>query len=128
MTRYSLGGLVLVLVLVGGSVPPAHATIPVVDVAAIGQLVQQITMWVQDAAYQVKQIANCSPSNSSSSSSSSSNGFAGCLESDDVNITVMTSYNADGNISSITAMNAMTGNQTTEYLYGTTLTDSARIS
>jgi YD repeat-containing protein len=33
-------------------------------------------------------------------------------------------YNADGNVESITAVNAFTGNQTTQYVYGTSLSDS----
>ena len=37
----------------------------------------------------------------------------------------MTGYNADGNVSTITAVNSATGNQVTTYVYGTTLTDSA---
>ena len=35
-----------------------------------------------------------------------------------------TEYNADGNVSAIIAENSVTGNQTTQYVYGTTLTDS----
>ena len=53
-----------------------------------------------------------------SSSSSSSGG------SDDANLTVETAYNADGQVSQITAVNAVTGDQTTKYVYGTTLSDS----
>ncbi|MBM3998456.1 MAG: hypothetical protein FJ297_02750 [Planctomycetes bacterium] len=62
---------------------------------------------------------NCS--GSSSSSSGSSSGFP---ESVDVDITIRTAYNADGNVSTITADNAISGNQTTEFVYGTTLSDS----
>ena len=69
-------------------------------------------------------IQNCTGSSSSSSSSSSSTSSSDCPGSDDTNVTVITSYNADGNVSSITAVNAITGNQTTEYVYGTTLSDS----
>jgi YD repeat-containing protein len=68
-------------------------------------------------------IMNCGASSSSSSSSSSS-GSAGCLPSQDQNVTVETAYNADGNVASITAENSITGNQTTQYVYGTTLSDS----
>jgi len=68
----------------------------------------------------VKQILNCIDASSSSSSSSSS-GFAG---TDDTNVTVETAYNAEGNIASITAKNTITGNQVTQYIYGTTLADS----
>ena len=69
---------------------------------------------------QVKQIMNCIESSSSSSSSSSSD----CPDSDDTNVTVETAYNADGNVASITAKNSTTGDQTTQYIYGTTLADS----
>ena len=58
----------------------------------------------------------------SSSSSSSSSG--GCPPSVDANVTVDTAYNADGNIKSLTARNATTVDQKTDYTYGTTLTDS----
>jgi len=57
-----------------------------------------------------------------SSSSSSSGGL--CQASDDTNIAVQTAYNADGNVSAITAENSVTGNQVTQYIYGTTLADS----
>jgi RHS repeat-associated protein len=42
----------------------------------------------------------------------------------DTNITVLTTYNADGNTASITALNSNTGSQTTQYVYGTTLENS----
>jgi len=42
----------------------------------------------------------------------------------DVNRTTQTSYNADGNVATLTAWNSQTGNQTTNYTYRTTLTDS----
>lgn len=42
-----------------------------------------------------------------------------------MNITVLTTYNADGNVASITALNSNTGSQTTQYIYGTTLSNSA---
>ena len=70
---------------------------------------------------QVKVILNCTGNSSSSSSSSSS---SDCPTSDDTDVTVITAYNADGNVSSITAVNSITGNQTTQYIYGTTLSDS----
>jgi len=80
------------------------------------------TCFEYDAAgRQVKQVLNCVEISSSSSSSSSS----GNLESDDTNVTVLTAYNADGNVSSITAKNSFTGDQVTQYVYGTTLSDSA---
>jgi RHS repeat-associated protein len=71
-----------------------------------------------DAGRQVRQVMNCIDTGSSSSSSS------GALESVDTNVTVLTAYNADGNVASITAVNAFTGNQVTQYVYGTTLSDS----
>jgi YD repeat-containing protein len=61
--------------------------------------------------------------NPQASSSSSSSG--GCSPSADENVTVETAYNADGNVSSITVKNASTGDQVTQYVYGTTLSDSA---
>ena len=73
---------------------------------------------------QTKTIMNCSTGSSNSSSSSSSSS-GGCTASDDVNVTVITAYNADGNVASLTAVNSNTGNQTTQYAYGTTLTDSS---
>ncbi|MDB5337519.1 MAG: hypothetical protein JWN70_3138 [Planctomycetaceae bacterium] len=65
--------------------------------------------------------ANYRPQSSSSSSSSSS---GTCEHSDDENIRLAYAYNADGNLSAMTAFNSHTGNQTTQYLYGTTLEDS----
>ncbi|QGQ25646.1 hypothetical protein F1728_24495 [Gimesia benthica] len=56
--------------------------------------------------------------------SSSSSSSSGCPESLDANIIVTTDYNADGNISNIVANNSLSGNQTTTYTYGTTLSDS----
>ena len=73
-----------------------------------------------DAGRQTKQILNCVVGSSSSSSSSSS----GVPESDDTNVTIETAYNADGNVASITAKNGVTGDQVTQYVYGTTLSDS----
>ena len=76
-------------------------------------------MEYDDAGRQTKIVQNWTGGSSSSSSSSS-----GPFESDDTNVTVLTAYNADGNVSSITAVNALTGDQTTQYVYGTTLSDS----
>ncbi|MCA9228669.1 MAG: hypothetical protein KDA47_23800, partial [Planctomycetales bacterium] len=64
---------------------------------------------------QTKQIQNCVEASSSSS---------GQYDSDDLNVTVETAYNADGNVRSITAKNPITGDQVTQYVYGTTLSDS----
>lgn len=72
-----------------------------------------------DARRRTKQIANFVAAGSISSTSATD-----CSASDDTNFTIETAYNADGNVSSITAVNAATGNQTTRYIYGTTLTDS----
>jgi RHS repeat-associated protein len=67
-----------------------------------------------------------SSSGSSASAASSSSSTAGntCTASEDANVSVTTTYNADGNVSSVTASNANTGPQTTQYVYGTTLSDS----
>jgi len=78
------------------------------------------TRFEQDAVgRETKRIMNYVVSSSSSSSSS-----GGCAPSADTNVTVETAYNADGNVSSITAKNSTTGDQTTQYVYGTTLSDS----
>ncbi len=74
-----------------------------------------------DAGRRTASILNYLPSTSSSSSSSSG---ATCQDSDDTNVTVRTTYNADGNVSSIKAENSATGDQVTQYVYGTTLSDS----
>lgn len=71
------------------------------------------------AGRQTKVVMNCASGSSSSSSSS-----GGCAAPDDVNVTVLTAYNGDGNVSSLTAINGATGNQTTQFVYGTTLDDS----
>ncbi len=42
----------------------------------------------------------------------------------DINKTTNFTYNADGNLATLTAINADTGNQVTTYVYGTTLTHS----
>ena len=42
----------------------------------------------------------------------------------DVNVTVLTGYNADGNVWSITTKNYVTADQVTQYVYGTALADS----
>lgn len=73
------------------------------------------------AGRQTASIMNYLPSTSSSSSSSSS---GACQASDDTNVTVRTAYNGDGNVSTITAENSATGDQVTQYIYGTTLSDS----
>jgi len=78
------------------------------------------TRFEQDAVgRETKRIMNYVASSSSSSSSS-----GGCAPSVDTNITVETAWNADGNVKTIKAKNTTTGDQTTEYVYGTTLTDS----
>ena len=43
----------------------------------------------------------------------------------DVNVTVLTLYTPDDTVAELTAVNPATGNQTTRYLYGTTLATSA---
>ena len=69
-----------------------------------------------DVGREIRRIDNCV-----SSSSSSAGGFPASL---DANVTVETAYNADGNVSKLTAKNSLTGDQVTEYVYGTTLSDS----
>lgn len=69
--------------------------------------------------------ANYRPHSGSSSSSVSSSSSGGtCEPSDDENIKVAYAYNSDGKLSAMTAFNSRTGNQTTQYGYGTTLEDS----
>lgn len=53
-----LVGVLVVFLLCGGMPSAADAAVPVVDMAAIGHLITQIGMWVQDAALQAQQIAN----------------------------------------------------------------------
>lgn len=74
-----------------------------------------------DAGREVERVENYQPASSSSSSGAS----GGCPPSDDVNRTTSRTYNADGNLATLTASNAATGSQTTTYIYGTTLPDSA---
>ena len=57
-------------------------------------------------------------------SSPSSGSSGGCPESADANRIAVISYNADGNIATLSAHNSQTGTQTTTYTYGTTLADS----
>jgi len=63
-------------------------------------------------------------SSSSSSQSQSESSSDHCPPSEDVDRTTVTTYNADGNVATLTAWNADTGDQTTAYVYGTTLADS----
>ena len=78
-----------------------------------------ITRMANDAAgREIQRIMNYQ------ASSSSGGGGAGCEDSSDTNVTVEMTYTADGNLSTLTALNAYTGNQTTQYIYGTTLADS----
>jgi len=81
-----------------------------------------VTCFSYDAVgREIQRIMNCLGSSSSSSSSSSS---TDCPPSLDTNITIQTVYNGDGNVAQITALNSRTGNQTTKYIYGTTLASS----
>jgi long-subunit fatty acid transport protein len=48
---------------------------------------------------------------------SSSSSSVGCPASDDVNVTVQTTYTPDGDVATLTAVNAITGNQVTTYTY-----------
>ncbi len=82
-----------------------------------------------DVGREVQRILNCqtgssSSSSSSSSGSSSSSSSGGCASSYDTNVTVLTAYNADGNVSQVTAVNAATGNQVKQFVYGSTLAAS----
>lgn len=72
-----------------------------------------------DSGRQIEFIENY---HSSSGSSSSSSG--GCDPSDDTNRTTQFTYTPDGQQSTMVAINSRTGNQTTTYTYGTTLSDS----
>ncbi len=63
-------------------------------------------------------------SSSRSSSSSGSGSSGGCAASTDANVTIQTAYNADGNVAQVTAVNGATGNQVTQYVYGSTLAES----
>jgi RHS repeat-associated protein len=74
-----------------------------------------------DAGRPVEMVENYQPASSSSSSDAS----GGCPPSDDVNRTTSRTYTADGNLATLTASNAATGSQTTTYIYGTTLANSA---
>ena len=75
-----------------------------------------------DAGRQTKLIENYQAATSSSSSSSSSSGSG--LPSSDTNRTTVTTYTSDGNVSTRVAWNDETSDQTTTYVYGTTLGDS----
>lgn len=72
---------------------------------------------------EIERILNDIGSLSSSSSSSSSNS-GDCGASDDRNIAVRRMYTPDGNLATLTVVNAKTGDQTTTSTYGTTLADS----
>lgn len=92
-----------------------------------------VTCFEYDAAKrQTGRILNCktlssssSASTASSSSSSSSGDNSPCSASDDVNVTIRSAYNSDGNVSAITAVNNATGNQVTQSQYGSTQPSSA---
>ena len=64
-----------------------------------------------DAGRVIKTIQNYTDGNPSTGSS-------------DEDVTVEMTYNADGQLETLTAKNPTTGDQTTTYVYGTTLTDS----
>ena len=75
-----------------------------------------------DVGRKITQIDNCTESSSSSSSSSSSGDD--CAPSDDQNRTTQYTFTPDGQQATMTAINTETGNQTTTWTYGTTLSDS----
>jgi RHS repeat-associated protein len=79
-----------------------------------------ITRFTFDATgRQASRTVNYIPTSSSSSSSSND-----CSPSFDQNVTAAMTYNQDGNLLTLTAGNSLTGNQTTQYVYGTTLSNS----
>jgi RHS repeat-associated protein len=92
---------------------------------AVGREVQRILNF---QAHSSSNSSSSSSPASSTASSSSSGGSGPCPVSDDTNITILTAYNGDGNVSSVTAINNATGNQITQYLYGTTLASSGLAS
>lgn len=61
-------------------------------------------------------------------SSSSSSAGSGCGPSVDVNRETRFTYNSDSQLATLTAVNAITGNQVTTYTYGVTTTGSALVS
>ncbi len=63
-------------------------------------------------------------SSSSSSSSSCSSGTCGCNTPADTNVDTVTGYTADGNVQFKIAANSSTGDQATEFVFGSSLTDS----
>ena len=112
-----------------GTIPERSDTVLVTTLAynSAGQVSTQTnpagikTCFEYDAARRRTGLTlNCTGAGSSSSSSSS----GGCEPSDDVNVTVLTGFNADGNVASITAKNHVTADQVTQYVYGTTLDDA----
>jgi len=76
-----------------------------------------------DAGRRKEVVENYQPGSSSSSYSSSSG--TDCRPSHDVNITTNLTYTPDGFVESLESINPSTGNQLTNYVYGTTLADSA---
>jgi RHS repeat-associated protein len=112
------------------SAPPPSDTVLVTSTAydSTGQAYQstdpagQVTLTVFDqAGRKIQVIRNYIATTSSSSSSSCSSGD--CSGSDQ-NVTVETTYNADGQILTLTATNPVTGDQVTQYVYGSTLVES----
>src|SRR5262249_47800330 len=100
------------------------------DVATTTDPAGMVVCLSYDAAgREVQRVLNCTSGGSSSSSSSSSSGSSssgsGCAPSGDPNVTVQAAYNADGKVSQVTALNSATGSQVTQFVYGTTLADSA---
>ncbi|HEY5313267.1 MAG TPA: RHS repeat domain-containing protein, partial [Pirellulales bacterium] len=53
------------------------------------------------------------------------NNYIDGSDAPDANNSVLTGYSPDGQVATLTAINPTTGNQTTTYTYGTTLSDSA---
>ena len=88
-----------------------------------------VTLFAYDSAgRRVRITENCvnmGSSSSSTSSGSSSSPTGSCTASDDMNRITLLTYTADGLQSTLVALNARTGPQTTTYTYGTTLSNSA---
>jgi RHS repeat-associated protein len=106
------------------------------DVQSTTDPMGTVTLFAYDAVgREVQRILNYRTQSSSSSlsgaalsssvGSSSSSGMSGpCPASADTNVTILTAYNPDGNVASVTAANSATGNQVTQYVYGSTLATS----
>lgn len=83
-----------------------------------------VTCYTYDAAgRKLTVVQNCTASSSSSSSSSSAS-LSPCGPSYATNLTTRYSYSSDGLQATMVAVNPVTGDQTTTWTYGTTLSNS----